>query len=95
VLAEPEPDRKIEDDIGVGPRRAGRRHDRLAELHQGLSLGADLEAEAQRLALEAGGDRQHDVSELRRRVHEQVGVHVKVQRGERPPPPHRVGKREQ
>ena len=29
------------------------------------------------------------------RVHEQIGVDVEVQRGERPPPPRRVGKREQ
>ena len=74
---------------------ARRRNDRLAELHQRLGLGADLEAEAQRLPLEAGGDRQHDVGELGRRVHEQVGVNVEIQRRERAPPAQRVGKCEQ
>ena len=91
MLPKPEPGREVEDDVGIGPRRPGRRHDRLAELHQGLGLGTDLEPEAQRLALEAGGDRQHDVGEFRGRVHEQVGVHVEVQRRECLPPAHRVG----
>ncbi len=74
---------------------AGRRNDGLAELHQRLGLGADLEAEAQRLPLEAGGDRQHDVGEFGRRVHEQVGVNVEIQCRERAPPAQRVGKCEQ
>ena len=34
MLAQSKPDREIEDDVGVGPRRARRRNDRLAELHQ-------------------------------------------------------------
>ena len=82
--------------MSVSDRAApGGGSDRLAELHQRLGLGADLEAEAQRLPLEAGGDRQHDVGELGCRVHEQVGVNVEIQRRERAPPAQRVGKCEQ
>ena len=95
MLAQSKPDREIEDDVGVGPGRAGRRRDRLAELHQRLGLGADLEAKAQRLPLEAGGDRQHNVGELGCRVHEQIGVNVEIQRRECSPPAEGVGKCEQ
>ena len=68
MLTEAKPDREIKNNVGVGPSLAGRRNDGPAERHQRLSLGADLEAEAQRLPFETGGDGQHDVGELRPRL---------------------------
>ena len=53
LRAEAEAAGEIEDDIGIGARLAGRRHDRLAELDERLRVRADLEADLQRLALEA------------------------------------------
>ena len=61
------------------------------QLDQRLRLRADLEADLQRLALEGGGDRQHHVGQLGGGVHEQVGVGVEVERGQRLAPVPDVG----
>jgi hypothetical protein len=71
------------------------RHHGLPELHQELRLLADFEAEPQCLTLEAGGDRQHDVSEFCRRIYEEIGVDKEVQRRQRFPPLQRVREGEQ
>ena len=73
----------------------GRRHDGLAELDQRLRLRADLEADLQRLALEAGRDRQHDIGERGGGRHEQIGMGVEIQRRQRRAPAHRIGVGEQ
>src|SRR5262245_18040503 len=70
---------EIEDDVGIGASLAWRRDHDLAVLHERLRLQADLKANFQGLPLEAGRDRQHDVSQHGGRRHEEIGVGIEIQ----------------
>ena len=72
-------------------RLTARWHDRRAQLDQRLCLLADLETDLQSLTLEGGGNRQHDIGHLGRRVHEQIRMGVDIQRGQRLAPTNAVG----
>jgi hypothetical protein len=52
LLAEAEPDSQVKYDVCVRARFAERRDDGPSELHERLRLGADVEPDLQRLALE-------------------------------------------
>ena len=54
-----------------------------AQLHQRLGLLGDLEADLQPLRLEGARHREHDVGLFGGRAHEQVEVHVEVERLQR------------
>ena len=95
VRAEAETPRQLEDDLGIGARLAARRDHRPPELNERLRRGAHLEAELEGFALERRRDGQHDVGELRGRIHEDVGVDVKVERRQRGAPTGDVGMRDQ
>ena len=79
LLAESEPGGEVEDDLDVRAGLTHGRHQRGAQLHQGLRLLRDLEADLQSLGLEGTGHRQHDVGLLGRRAHEEVEVDLEVE----------------
>jgi hypothetical protein len=64
-------------------------------LHQRLRFGADFEPELQRLALEWRRHWQDDIGQLRGRVHEQIGMHVEVERLQRLPAAQGIGTSQQ
>ena len=84
---------EIENDLRVGARLASRLDHRAPELNVGLRLGADLEADLETLPFERRGDGQHDIGQLRGRVHEQVGMHHEVEARQSIAPAQRVGVR--
>jgi hypothetical protein len=79
VRAETQPRRKVEHDLQVRAGLAARRDERLPQLDERLRLLAVLEADLQGLGLERRRHGQHDVGELGRRGHEQVGLDEEVQ----------------
>ena len=83
MLAKAETRGKAEDDIGIGPCLAGRGDDGLPKLNVRLRICADFESDLESFAFEAGRHRQHDIRKRRRRRHEQIGMGVKIERGQR------------
>ena len=62
---------------------ARRRNDRLPKLNVRLCIFADLKSDLQSFAFEAGRHWQHDIRKRGRGRHEQIGMGVKIERGER------------
>ena len=83
MLAKAETRSEVEDEIGVTPCLAGRGNDRLPKLNVRLRIFADLKSDLQSFAFEAGRHRQHDIRKRGRGRHEQIGMGVKIERGER------------
>ena len=85
MLAEAKAHCEAKDDICVGTCLAGRLNDRLPKLNVRLRVCADLESDLERLAFEAGRHGQHDIRKRCRRRHEQIGMGVEIERGQRSP----------
>ena len=60
-----------------------------------LRLCADFEPDLERFAFEAGRHRQHDIGKRGRRRHEQVGMGVEIERGQRSASANRIAVSEQ
>ena len=83
MLAKAKTRGEAEDEIGIGPCLAGRRNDRLPKLNVRLCFFADFKSDLESFAFEAGRHRQHDIRKRRRRRHEQIGMGVEIERGQR------------
>jgi hypothetical protein len=95
MLAKTETRSKTQDNIGIGPGLAGWRHDGLPKLNVRLRFCADFESDLERFAFEAGRHRQHDIRKRRRRRHEQIGMGVEIERGQRSTSANRIAVSEQ
>jgi hypothetical protein len=95
MIAKAETHSEGEDEIGVRPGLAWRSHDSLAKLNMRLRIFVDLKSDFQSFAFKAGCHRQHDIRKRGRGCHEQIGMGVKIERGEGGMSPSRVGTSEQ
>ena len=83
AVAEAEVAGEVEHDRRVGAGLAAGLDDGRAQLHERLRVGAHLEADLEPFPLEGSRDGQDDIGQLGRGVHEEIGVDVEVQRGQR------------
>ena len=92
VRAEAEAAGQVEHDLRIGAGLAARRDHRAAATAPATCASAltskPILSASRSKALATG---QHDVGQLGRRVHEQVGMDIEVQRRQRLPPPPAVG----
>ena len=95
MLAKAETHSEAEDEIGVRPCLAGRGNDRLPKLNVRLCIFVDLKSDPQSFAFEAGRHRQHDIRKRCRGRHEQIGMGVKIECGERGTSANRIAPSEQ
>src|SRR5438874_1974485 len=95
MLAKTETRGKTQDNIGIGAGLAGRRDDGLPKLNARLRLWTDFESDLESFAFEAGRHRQHDIRKRRRRRHEQIGMGVEIEPGQRSTSANRIAVSEQ
>ena len=95
MLAKAETHGEVEDEIGVRPCLARRGNDRLPKLNVRLRIFVDLKSDLQSFAFEAGRHRQHDIRKRGRGRHEQIGMGVEIERGERGTSANRIAPSEQ
>ena len=65
------------------------------KLNVRLRFRADFEADLESFAFEAGRHRQHDIRKRRRRRHEQIGMCIEIERGQRSTSANRIAVSEQ
>src|ERR1700730_9791149 len=95
LLAEAKARCEVENEIGVRPCLTRRSDDRLPKLNMRLCGFADLKSGFESFAFEAGGHRQHDIRQRGSGGHEQIGMGVEIERGERGTSPDTIALSEQ